>query len=153
MVLKISMIIKKKECLEHCTPFSIRSPVVMLWFWRKWLTIFRQYFEMLFLGKKFFHLDSNLIFENKSPMFQVNGMALNRGQAITWSIIYRILWCIMTSLGLSELTLLPLDKMVAISQMTFSNSFCCMKIVLFWLTFHWYFLPRVKLTITKHWFR
>ena len=45
------------------------------------------------------------------------------------------------------------DKMDAISQTTFSRAFSSMKIVVFWLNFHWNMFPRVQLTIIQHWFR
>ena len=42
--------------------------------------------------------------------------------------------------------------MDAISQMTFSIAFSCMKMSEFWLKFHWNLFPRVKLTVqaTSH---
>ena len=45
------------------------------------------------------------------------------------------------------------DKMAAIFQKTFSNTFSWMKIYEFQLRFHWSLFLRVKLTIFKHWFR
>ena len=45
------------------------------------------------------------------------------------------------------------DKMDAISQTTFSPAFSSMKIVVFWLNFHWNMFARVQLTIIQHWFR
>ena len=45
------------------------------------------------------------------------------------------------------------DKMDAISQTTFSHAFSSMKIVVFWLNFHWNMFPRIQLTIIQHWFR
>ena len=45
------------------------------------------------------------------------------------------------------------DKMAAIFQRTFSNTFSWMKMNEFQLKFHWSLFPRVKLTIFKHWFR
>ena len=51
------------------------------------------------------------------------------------------------------LTHLPLGKMAAISQTTFSDAFSWMKSFLFWLKFHWSLFPRVQLKITQHWFR
>ena len=33
------------------------------------------------------------------------------------------------------------------------NSFSCMKIIVFWLWFHWNLFQRVQLTIIQHWFR
>ena len=53
----------------------------------------------------------------------------------------------------SGLTHLPLDKMSAISQMTFSNTFSWMKNFEFWLTYHRSLFLRVQLTIIQHWFR
>ena len=45
------------------------------------------------------------------------------------------------------------DKMDAISQTTFLRVFSSMKIVIFWLNFHWNMFARVQLTIIQHWFR
>ena len=45
------------------------------------------------------------------------------------------------------------DKMAAIFQKTFSNTFSWMKIYEFQLRFHWSLFLRVKLTLFKHWFR
>ena len=45
------------------------------------------------------------------------------------------------------------DKMAAILQTTFSNTFSWMKIYEFWLRFHWSLILRVQLTIFHHWFR
>ena len=45
------------------------------------------------------------------------------------------------------------DKMPAIFQTTFSNTFSWMKMYEFWLKFHWSLFLRVKLTIIQHWFR
>ena len=50
------------------------------------------------------------------------------------------------------LTDLPLDKMAAILQMTFSNELSWMKSILFWFDFHWSLFPSVQL-ISQHWFR
>ena len=40
------------------------------------------------------------------------------------------------------------DKMT-----TFSRAFSSMKIVVFWLNFHWNMFARIQLTIIQHWFR
>ena len=48
---------------------------------------------------------------------------------------------------------LPLDKMAAISQTTFSNTFLWMKILYLDSNFHWSLFLRVQLTIFQHWFR
>ena len=45
------------------------------------------------------------------------------------------------------------DKMAAIFQTTFSNAFFWMKMVEFWLKFHWSLFLRVKLTRFQHSFR
>ena len=45
------------------------------------------------------------------------------------------------------------DKMAAIFQTMFSNAFSWMRILVFWLKFHWSLFPRVQLTIFQHWFR
>ena len=52
-----------------------------------------------------------------------------------------------------ELTHWGRDKMDAISQTTFSRAFSSMKIVVFWLNFHWNLFSRVQLTLFQHWFR
>ena len=52
-----------------------------------------------------------------------------------------------------HLTHLPLDKMAAVSQTTFSSAFSWMKNLLFWFKFHWILFLMVQLTITQHWFR
>ena len=43
-------------------------------------------------------------------------------------------------------------KMVAFSQMTFSNALIWMKNYEFWLKIHWTLFLRVQLTIFQHWF-
>ena len=45
------------------------------------------------------------------------------------------------------------DKMDVISQTTLSNAFLWMKMLEFWLKFHWSLLRRVQLTIFQQWFR
>ena len=50
-------------------------------------------------------------------------------------------------------THLPLDKMAAISQTTFSSAFSWMKSFESWFKFHWSLFPGVKLIIRQHWFR
>ena len=45
------------------------------------------------------------------------------------------------------------DKMDAIWQTTFSNTFSCKKLFEFRLKFHWSLLLRVQLLIFHHWFR
>ena len=51
------------------------------------------------------------------------------------------------------LTHLPLDKMAAISQTIFADTFLWMKSFVFWLQFHWSFFLMVQLTKIQHWFR
>ena len=51
---------------------------------------------------------------------------------------------------LRPLTHLPLDKMTAISQTTFSNAFSWMQLYEFRLRFHWSLFLRIKLTIFQH---
>ena len=51
-----------------------------------------------------------------------------------------------------NLTHLPMDKMAAISQRTFLNTFPWMKSFVFWLKFHWSLFLRVQLTMSQHWF-
>ena len=45
------------------------------------------------------------------------------------------------------------DNMATISQTTLSNAFSWMKILEFWLKFHWSLFIWVQLTIFQHWFR
>ena len=52
-----------------------------------------------------------------------------------------------------ELTYWGLDKMDAISQTTFSRAICSMRIVVFWLNFHWNIFAGVQLTVIQHWLR
>ena len=47
----------------------------------------------------------------------------------------------------------PLDKMVAISQMTFTNTFFWMKSYGFCFEFHWSLILTVQSTISEFWFR
>ena len=61
--------------------------------------------------------------------------------------------CMPFCTGLNMLTHWGWDKMDAISQTTFSRAFSSMKIVVFWLNFHWNMFARVQLTIIHHWFK
>ena len=79
---------------------------------------------------------------------------------LSWATYYRK--CIVYQINLpvagpqvegSALTHLPLDKMPAISQTTFSNAFSWMKNFVFWLKFHRSLFLRVQLTINQLWFR
>ena len=45
------------------------------------------------------------------------------------------------------------DKMASISQTTFSRAFSWVKMIDFWLKFHWSLFLRVWSTIFQHWFR
>ena len=45
------------------------------------------------------------------------------------------------------------DKMAAIFQTTFSNTFSWMKTCKFWLRFHWSLFPKVQIAILNRWFR
>ena len=54
---------------------------------------------------------------------------------------------------LQYLTHLPLDKMAAISQATFSDAFLWMKSFVYWLKFHWSLFLGFELPIFQHWFR
>ena len=66
-------------------------------------------------------------------------------------------WCqtkiIATTQTIDLITHLPLDKMVAISQMTFSNEISWMKSLIFWFEFRWSLFLRVQLKISQRWFR
>ena len=52
----------------------------------------------------------------------------------------------------SAFTHLPLKKMAAISQTTFSNAFPWMNIFVFWFEFHWSVFVGVQLPIFQHLF-
>ena len=56
-------------------------------------------------------------------------------------------------LGVNVLTHWGRDKMAAVSQTTLSNAFSGMKMLEFWLRFHWSLFLRVQSTIIQHWFR
>ena len=58
-----------------------------------------------------------------------------------------------TTDGQDPLTHLPLDKMAAISQTTFSNTFSWMKMLEFQFNFPWNLFLRFQLTIHQHWVR
>ena len=45
------------------------------------------------------------------------------------------------------------DKMDTISHTTLWNAFSWMKMLKFWLKFHWSFFIKAQLTIFQHWFR
>ena len=45
------------------------------------------------------------------------------------------------------------NKIATVLQTTFSKSFSWIKIVLFWLKFHWTLFPRVQLILNQHLFR
>ena len=45
------------------------------------------------------------------------------------------------------------DKIDAVLQTTFSNAISWMKMLEFWLKFHWSLFLKVQLTIFQHWFR
>ena len=47
----------------------------------------------------------------------------------------------------------PPDKMDAISQTPFRNTFLLMKSFVFLFEFHWILLLRARMTIRQHWFR
>ena len=51
------------------------------------------------------------------------------------------------------LTHLPLDKIAAISQTTFWNTFSWIKSCVLWLEFHWNLFLSVQLAISHHWSR
>ena len=56
------------------------------------------------------------------------------------------------ALQLLDFTHFSLDKMAAISQATFSDTFSWIKIFIFWCEFHGSLFLRVQLTICQHWF-
>ena len=60
---------------------------------------------------------------------------------------------IMFNMARAVLTHWGRDEMAAVFQMTFSNTFCWMKIYEFRLKFHKSLFPWVQLIILQHWFR
>ena len=58
-----------------------------------------------------------------------------------------------TTLGRDELIHWGRDEINVILQTTFSNAFSWMKMYGLHVKFNWSLLPKVKLTIFKHWFR
>ena len=66
----------------------------------------------------------------------------------------RLLSCNSTHVSdIQQLTHWGRDKMDAISQTTLSNAFLRMKMLEFWLKFHWSLFLRVQLTVFQHWLR
>ena len=65
--------------------------------------------------------------------------------------IYRGESCVHKRLDIlyRELTHLPLDKMAAFSQTTFSNAFSWMKSFTFWFEFHWNWFLRVQSALVQ----
>ena len=85
--------------------------------------------------------------------FSLNAFNLHIILLEKWSVVYAInISNTMTTCNMI-LTHLPLDKMAAISQMIFSDTFSWMKMYKFWLRFRWILFLRVQLTIFQHWFR
>ena len=69
-----------------------------------------------------------------------------------WSLVMHIILlvnCVITG----SVNSFPLDKMAAISQTIFSDTFSWMKSFAFWLKFDCSLFLRVQLTITQHWFK
>ena len=65
-----------------------------------------------------------------------------------------LLHCIMVAIiRLTALTHWGRDKMAAIFKTTFSSAFSWMKIIVFWLQFHWNMFLGVQLTLFHHWSR
>ena len=67
-----------------------------------------------------------------------------------WEVLYRVIdwndYC-------KQSTHLPLDKIAAIWQMVFSDTFSWMKMYESWWRFHWILFLRAQLIIYQHWFR
>ena len=85
--------------------------------------------------------------------FSLNAFNLHIILLEKWYIVFAInISNTMTTCNMI-LTHLPLDKMAAISQMIFSDTFSWMKMYKFWLRFRWILFLRVQLTIFQHWFR
>ena len=87
----------------------------------------------------------------KSSLELIMAWPLLRRHAITWTNSQPLPWtpitvkCVLTRRGR--------DKMVAIFQTTFSNTFSGKKMFEFRLRFHWNLFLRFQLTISEHWFR
>ena len=69
------------------------------------------------------------------------------------STSFLLLYGIISQTWVNILTHWGLDKVVAILQTKLSNTFSWMKILEFWLNFHWSLFLWVQLTIFQHWFR
>ena len=82
-----------------------------------------------------------------------NGLAPNRHQVIIWTNDGVVYWCLYASVNVNELTHWGRDKMAAIFQTMFSNSFSWMKMYEFRLRFHRSLFQRVQVTIYQRWFR
>ena len=72
--------------------------------------------------------------------------SLSHSQCFNGFIITRII------IHLRFLSHLPLDKMAAISQTTFSSAFSWMKSFIFRFKFYWNLFLMFQLTETQHWF-
>ena len=71
---------------------------------------------------------------------------------LQWNFYYHP-WCHIVSICHYELTNWGRDKMAAILQTPFSNTFSWMKMNELRLIFHWSLFLRVQLIIFQHWFR
>ena len=69
------------------------------------------------------------------------------------TLSYQYKWMVLSLPQWMGLTHWGRDKMAAISQTIFSNTFSWMKMYEFWFRFTWNLFLRVQLTIFRHWFR
>ena len=71
---------------------------------------------------------------------------------INWTIWNKFQWKFQQECKKRCFNTLRPRQNFAISQTTLSNVFSSMKMLEFWLTFHWSLFLRVHLTIFRHWF-
>ena len=89
------------------------QPVLRFTHWgpNKWLTFYRQHFQMHFLERRYLYFDSN--FTGVCPwgcswevnIASGNGMVLIKVHAVMWTNDGPVQWCVYVSLSLTELNL------------------------------------------------
>ena len=129
----------------------VRSRSIVIEARTKWLTF----------CKRIFLKENICILINTSKQFAPRGVIdklilvkamARRQQAITLTNVDKGFWRHMVSISLNGLTHWGRDQIDAISQTTVSNAFSWMKMLEFWLWFHWSLFLRFELTIFQHWF-
>ena len=87
----------------------------------------------------------------KLTYFMKYGMSLNSKSDLILAFFSHVIRCHVVMDHV--LTHLSSDKMAAISQTIFSDSFSWMKSFVLWLKFHWSLFLWVQLTTNQHWFK